>query len=297
MTPPLVTRKRLGIIALAVILATVAIVVIARRGGGDPGASETASTSAGRDLPTRDREARGEVATDGGVRRPRTPLDDTVGSWPAAELSGRGRHGWKLDDLLGDRYWEPQKEVHVHTADGLDFVVRGDGHAGDDVILVERDDGTRYVGWLVPGADPDGDLGDIEQPAARIEDVVDVTIQDQPKDPEMTPATLEVAIDGSVVRTLGADELAGIATAQMPAKDGTMIAALDLTRDLGGTTELVTFVANGSQVEGTPPASGVKPVLHVNRRKRFKLAWLDATGKPVEGTKFREVSRIDLRRR
>ena len=43
------------------------------------------------------------------------------------------------------------------------------------------------------------------------------------------------------------------------------------------------------------PAPDARPVLYLNRRKRFKFAWVDRAGKPWLGTRRRQVTKVILR--
>jgi hypothetical protein len=233
-----------------------------------------------------------EVTVEGA---PVAPLSAATLAGKPPSLLARGRHAWRLSELLGDAYTEPQRRVVARTADGRHHVLRGDGKVGDDVILVQRDDGSLYIGWLVDGAERFGAaLGDAEQPASRLEEVVALTIAKPPPPAELPPARVEIERDGAVVRTVTADEFAALATTSLDSR-GTVQQAIDLSRDLGGPARLAGLVAEGVPVDGAAPLPDARPVLYLNRRKRFKFAWVDSTGKPLLGTRVREVTRVILR--
>ena len=44
-----------------------------------------------------------------------------------------------------------------------------------------------------------------------------------------------------------------------------------------------------------PPDPSARAVIYMNRRGRFKFAWIDATAEPIRDTKLRDVSELVLR--
>lgn len=262
-------------------------------------AAAIALAGCGRDEPRRDPPARVadaadapmiRVTVDGEEITPLSPatLAGTIPSWRA-----RDRHAWRLGELLGAVHAEPRKRVVARTADGRDHVLRGDGRAGDNVILVQRDDGSLYIGWLVDGAERFGAaLGDAEHPATRLEDVVGLTIAEQAHPPDLPPAQVEIERDGVVVRTISVDQFPTLATTSIDNR-GNELPAIDLARGLGGRARVAGLVADNLPFDGASPTPDARPLLYLNRRKRFKFAWVDPSGRPL-GARLREVTKVIL---
>jgi hypothetical protein len=209
-------------------------------------------------------------------------------------LQARDRRAWRLADVLGDSYTTPGMVIRAVTRDGGDYILRGDGRTGDDVLIVRRETGELYVGWLAEGAD-DLPLADAERPSERIEGVVRIAIEKAAEPPARPPARLVIVVDGAPVRTLDAQGFAAAATLRIKARREGEAAAIDLQRAFGGAAQLVGLETEAGHVDASPPAPGARAVVYLTRRARFKFAWVDASGAPIRSTKQREVTEIALR--
>ena len=184
-------------------------------------------------------------------------------------LVASNRRAWRLAEL--DAAF--RGPMHVHTADG-DFDI-----SSDDAMLVRRDDGTLYIGWLASGT---GALADRERPAERIENPLAITPVVHAAE---LPAEVTMIVGGKRVRTLTPKTFAAAATVTFKGKrDVTHAIAL---------AHLVSFESDGTVTTAQPPAPGAHAVVYMNRRERFKLAWLDAKNAPI-GAPQREVTQVTL---
>ena len=205
------------------------------------------------------------------------------------KLVAKDRSAWRLHELVD---FDATTDVHAKTASGGDLIIADPDHA----LVVQRDAGDMYVAWLVPNVadnDPRG-LADLEAPAARIENVTELTTSAQPRAESTGPAQIAVTIDGKPKTTLTATAFAKLATTRVEHK-GSSVAAIDLGAAFGQTS-LVAIEADGAAVDAQAPAPNARPVVFMNRRERFNFAWVDAAGKPV-GDKHREVTLVALRTR
>jgi hypothetical protein len=216
------------------------------------------------------------------ISAPAAPSLDVAGARvePAAlvdretTLVAAGRRAWRIAELAP----ELGREMHVRTSEGGDYVV-----STTDAILARRDDGTIYVGWMMPGT---GALADLERPGERIENAIAI----MPTTPaaRLAPAAVAVVVGSTQVRTVTAQTFA--AAAKVTFKDKHHAATPAIALD-----HLVSFESNGERVTAAPPAPGARAVVYMNRRERFKLAWLDASGTPI-GDKRGEVTQVTLAR-
>ncbi len=202
-----------------------------------------------------------------------------------SSLVADDRQAWLLSDLVeGGTDLVP----HAITTDGRDFLLE----RADRVLVVRRASGALYVGFLNDGADGTGALADIERPAERIDDLARIALV--PAAPVVAPsatAQLTVLVDGKVAGTFAPDSFASAATTVLDAKHAAP--ALDIEKAFGG-TRVVELEADGARVELHAPRKGARAVIYLNRRWRFKFAWLDRSGRPI-GDEQREVSQITLR--
>jgi hypothetical protein len=200
----------------------------------------------------------------------------------------RGRRAWSLGDVLGEPYAVPEMHVAARTAHGAEHRLRGGGQPGTDVILVQRDDRSLYIGWLKPRAEQYGDeLGDAEQPMQRIEDVVELVLSRPKPPPELPPAVLSLVRAGAAEESLTTETFATAATLIVRLPDGSTIPAMPIDG-------VVRVVADGGEVVVSPPVAGSRPAIRLNKRKRFKLVWVDDSGLLLTGGGVREVSRVYL---
>jgi hypothetical protein len=202
-----------------------------------------------------------------------------------APLSAKDRQAWLLSDLVeGGSDLVP----HAITMDGRDFPLE----RADRVLVVRRASGELYVGFLNDGAAATGALADIERLAERIDDLARIALV--PAAPIVAPsaiAQLTVLVDGKVAGTFAPDTFASAATTVLDGKHAAP--ALEIEKAFGG-TRVVELEADGARVELHAPRKGARAVIYLNRRWRFKFAWLDRSGRPI-GDEQREVSQITLR--
>ncbi len=202
-----------------------------------------------------------------------------------SSLVADDRQAWLLSDLVeGGSDLVP----HAITTDGRDFSLE----PADRVLVVRRASGELYVGFLNDGADATGVLADIERPAERIDDLARIALV--PAAPVVaTPAVaqLTVLVDGKVAGTFAPDTFASAATTVLDGKHAAP--ALEIEKAFGG-TRVVGLEADGAHVELHAPREGARAVVYMNRRWRFKFAWVDRSGRPI-GDEQREVSQITLR--
>ena len=212
-------------------------------------------------------------------------IDTTQLATRPATLVASDRRAWRISELLADTYMQADAEIHARTADGGDFIVR------DDAIVVRRNTGELYLGWLAGG---DGTLADLEKPAERIEHLASIVVTVPVAEPPQAPATMTIVIDGKPQRTLTLDQFAAAATLQIKNSRTGTTPAIDIARVFDA--EVVGVEASGERVEAARPASNARAVVYVNRRNRFKFAWVDAAGAPI-GANQRDVTLLALRTR
>jgi hypothetical protein len=203
-------------------------------------------------------------------------------------FTARDRRAWRLADLIGDSYRRPELHIHVRTASGGDFIVRGAGHPGDDVIVVQRDDGSMYVGWLRPNAAQYGNaLADAEKPAERIEGVVAISAE-APSTDNVQPKGHVDIVKGSAVASVDADGFASIATGHLTHGDESIpVMPFD--------APITSVTSEGHEVTPSPPFGGAVPWLRLNKKGQFKLVWGDAAGNLLAEGSLRAVTRVVLR--
>src|SRR5262249_31789789 len=131
-----------------------------------------------------------------------------------ASLRARDRRAWRLSELLGEIYTRSGIVIHAITKEGRDYILRKDGRTGEDAVLVRRDSGGLYIGWLPPGAG-DLPLADAERPGERIEDIARISVEAPAPPAEPPPARIAVVVDGKPLRTLGARDVAAVATVEL----------------------------------------------------------------------------------
>jgi len=90
-------------------------------------------------------------------------------------LEATNRRAWRLTELIDNQYMNSNTVIHAITNDGSDYILNDDGRQARDVLVVRRNDGELYIGWLDGG--PDGRLlADAERPVGRIEHVARIAL-------------------------------------------------------------------------------------------------------------------------
>jgi hypothetical protein len=219
-------------------------------------------------------------------------IDSAALAARSSALTARDRRAWRLSELLPDSYLHSGATIHALTSDGRDYILRGDGRGGDDVIVVRRNTGELYLGWLDGGPRDGRALADAERPAERLEHVVRIA-RSLPA-PATEAARLTVVIDGAPRRVVTPDGFPAAARLAIQDPRRGASPAIDLARAFGGPLQLVGLVSGGAHLAATPPAGDARAVVYLTRRGRFKLAWIDAAGQPI-GSALREVSEVTLR--
>ncbi len=155
------------------------------------------------------------------------------------------------------------------------LVLRGEGTNRDDALVVRRDSGQLYVGWLrSEGVGADVPLADAELPLQRVADVVSLVVLR----PVLPGASVIIVLDSATILTLTAQDFAAVAQLEVKGDHAGTLSAIDLQRGFAPNTQLVSVVVEGAEVVASPPASRARPILYMNRRERFKAAWVDAAG-------------------
>jgi len=103
-----------------------------------------------------------------------------------------------------------------------------------------------------------------------------------------------VIVDGKPRQTITPESFAKVARLQITGQREGSAAAIDVGRAFGSGLQVVELTAGGTRVKAAPPARGARAVIHLTRRARFKFAWIDATGEPIDGSKQRDVSELVL---
>jgi hypothetical protein len=207
-------------------------------------------------------------------------------------LVARDRRAWRLSELLHNTHIPSNAVIHALTTDGQGYTIQDSGRGAGDTILVRRNTGELYIGWL------DGDpatrpLADAERPAERIENLSRIAIA-TPIVPEHLPARLTVLVDGRPHRSLTPDSFFAAATLQLRGQREGTAAAIDVAHTFGSTLELVSITAGGGRVTSPRPTPDARAAIYLTRRGQFKFAWIDPTGAPIAGTKQREVTELAL---
>jgi hypothetical protein len=228
-------------------------------------------------------------------------------------LQAADRRAWRLTELIDTAYIHSDTIIHALTMDGGDYILNDDGRHGSDVIVVRRASGELYLGWLEGSADRGRPLADAELPAQRIERVARISLATP-----AAPAQLTVVIDGKPRRTVTAESFAEAATLQIraqhdrgqpidrgvpatrppgprepPGGEGAS-SAIDVAHAFGVEVQVVGLTAGGHRTASPPPSRDARAVIYLTRRARFKFAWIDARGEPIDGTKQRDVSELVL---
>jgi hypothetical protein len=210
-------------------------------------------------------------------------------------LTARDRRAWRLSEFLPDAYSHSDSVIHALTIDGRDYILRGAGRTGDDVLVVRRASGELYLGWLddrTGGAA----LGDAERPAERIERVVRITVAAaEAARAAQPPARLSVVIDGVQRQAITAASFAASARLSVAGPRDAAVEAIDVAHAFGDGLALIAIVADGTRQTIAPPTPTARAVILLTRRARFKLAWIDPAGQPIHDAQQRELSEISLR--
>jgi len=212
----------------------------------------------------------------------------------ATNLQASDRRAWRLTELIDSTYIHANTAIHAITSDGQDYILNDDGRAAGDIIVVQRNTGEVYVGWLDGSAAAGLPLADAERPAERVERVARIAIASPAREPAEPPATLAITLDGKPHRTVTPDGFAALAQLAVRGQRDEASAAIDVSRAFGGPAKIVGLVASGRRIAAASPSAGARPVIYLTRRARFKFAWVDAAGAPIDGTKQREVSELAL---
>jgi hypothetical protein len=209
-------------------------------------------------------------------------------------LQAADRRAWRLTELLDNTYIHSDTVIHALTIDGGDYILNDSGRSTNDVIVARRASGELYVGWLDGGADGTRPLADAELPAERIERVARLSLVRPPVAVAEAPAALAVVVDGAARRTVTAASFAKAAAIEIRGQREGSARAIDVARAFGDRLEVVEVVAGGRRVPAVRPAADARAVVYLTRRARFKFAWIDARGEPIDGTKQREVTELQL---
>jgi hypothetical protein len=212
----------------------------------------------------------------------------------ASTLEARDRRAWRLSEIIPDTYIHSNAILHAMTIEGGDYILNGDGRRGDDAIVVRRNNGELYLAWLDGGARDGRPLADAERPAERIEHISRLTLTRPERAAARPAAQLTIVVDGVPRRTLTAAGFAAAAQLTIGDQRDGRAPAIDVAHAFGGSLQVLGVVADGARLATAPPADGARAVIYMNRRARFKFAWIDAAGQPI-GAKQREVSEISLR--
>jgi hypothetical protein len=207
-------------------------------------------------------------------------------------LTAGDRRAWRLSELLPSTHMASTAVIHALTNDDQDYIIQEPGRRAGDAILVRRNTGELYIGWL------DGDtatrpLADAERPAERIENLSRISIT-TPIVPDHLPARLTVVIDGKPASTLTPQSFPDAATIQIRGQRDGAAAAIDIARAFGATLHLVGLTAGGARVTSPAPAPDARAVIYLTRRGQFKFAWIDPSGEPLANTKQRDVTELAL---
>jgi hypothetical protein len=229
-----------------------------------------------------------EIEIDGAARLALTA--DEFGGRPT-NLQAADRRAWRLTELIDGSQIRASTVIHAITMDGEDYILNNDGRRGADIIVVRRATGELYVGWLDGGADRP--LADAERPAERIERVARIALATPAREPENRAATLAIVVDGKPRQTLTPESFAALARLAVRGPRDEAMAAIDVGGAFGAAA-IVSVVAGGRRVAAAPPSRGARPVVYLTRRARFKLAWVDAAGAPIDGARHRDVSELAL---
>jgi hypothetical protein len=168
-----------------------------------------------------------------------------------------------------------------------------DGRPAGDAIVVRRNSGEIYIGWL------DGDTGnkplaDAERPAERIENIARISIASPEIPNDLPPSSLAVVVDGKPRQTLTAQSFPALARLTIQGQREGSAAAIDVAHAFGRTLQVVAMTASGAQITAAQPDPDARAVLYLTRRGQFKFAWIDRTGEPIRGTKQRDVTELVL---
>jgi len=235
-----------------------------------------------------------EIAIDG-AGKPSLTGDDLAAR--PTNLQAADRRAWRLTELIDGTYIHANTVIHAITIDGGDYILNEDGRQAADIIVVRRNTGELYVGWLDGGAGPERPLADAERPAERVERVARIALETRAREPADAPAVLAVVLDGKPHRTVTPDGFPALAQLAVRGHGDEASSVIDVSRALGGTAgaaKVVGLVAGGRRIAAAPPSPGARAVIYLTRRGRFKFAWVDAAGAPIDGTKQREVSELVL---
>ena len=208
-------------------------------------------------------------------------------------LQASDRRAWRLTELIDNHYMNSNTVIHAITKDGSDYILNEDGRQPRDVLVVRRNSGEIYIGWLDGGADG-RPLADAERPAERIENVAKIALATPAAPPEEPPARLMVIVDGKPRHTVTPDSFAAVAKLQITGQREGSAAAIDISHAFGEGLQIMGLTAGGTHVGPVPPTPDARAVIYLTRRARFKFAWIDASGEPVGGTKQRDVSELVL---
>jgi hypothetical protein len=225
----------------------------------------------------------------------RTSIESSELAARPTTMVASDRRAWLLSEIIPDTYMHSNGAVHALTIDGGDYILRGDGRRGDDVLLVRRNSGELYLGWLDDNANDRTPLADAERPVERIEHVTRLTVVKPAPDAVQPPAQLAVTVDGKPRQALSASNFGAVAKIIIKGQQEGDARAIDVAHAFGGTLQIVELVASGVRVATEPPAAGARAVIYMNRRGRFKFAWIDPSGEPIRNTKLRDVSELALR--
>jgi hypothetical protein len=228
-----------------------------------------------------------EIEIDGAARLAIT-ADELAGR--PTNLQAADRRAWRLTELIDDSYIHASTVIHAITMDGEDYILNDDGRNGADIIVVRRTTGELYVGWLDGSAGRP--LADAERPAERIERVAQIALATPAREQANRPATLAIVVDGKPRQTVTPESFAAIAQLAVRGHRDEA-AAIDVGRAFGAAA-IVSLVAGGRRVAAAPPSRGARPVVYLTRRARFKLAWVDPAGAPIDGARHRDVSELAL---
>lgn len=210
-------------------------------------------------------------------------------------LQASNRRAWRLRELIESPHIHANAVTHALTIDGGDYILNGDGRAGSgDPILVRRNTGELYIGWL-DGDNPHLPLADAERPAERIENLARISIATPVAVPEPPPASLAVVIDGKRRQTLTAQSFAAAAKIQIQGQHDGPAPAIDIAHAFGNAVQVVSVTAGGARVTTAPPTPDARAVIYMNRRARFKFAWIDPAGNPLGHSKQRDISELVLK--
>lgn len=225
----------------------------------------------------------------------RTSIESSELAARPTTMVASDRRAWLLSEIIPDTYMHSNGAVHALTIDGGDYILRGDGRRGDDVLLVRRNSGELYLGWLDDHASDRTPLADAERPVERIEHITRLTVVKPAPDVALPPAQLAVTIDGKPRQPLSASNFGALARIIIQGQQEGDARAIDVAHAFGGSLQIVDLVASGVRVATESPAAGARAVIYMNRRGRFKFAWIDPSGEPIRNTKLRDVSELALR--